>query len=148
MLLKSSWHCCCLGRVLLELLQSGAMLAAVPKREDLGTQRAEKMTQSAGRYRACVRVGQVEGMSCSPGQMSAARWMMAAEDAQRRRSEGSALPLQAAEIARNQRRLSLRTPFTAPASADAAHVDGVAPFCLAMATFGAQHPDMQWRFMF
>ncbi len=62
----------------------------------------------------------------SPGEggMSAARWMMAAEEAQRRRSESSAAVNDAVTLARNSRHLSLRLPFTSPLSQNCLHIAG------------------------
>lgn len=56
--------------------------------------------------------------------MSAARWMLAAEEAQRRRSESSAMTNDAVSLVRNSRHLSLRMPFTSPLSQDRLHVEG------------------------
>ncbi len=56
--------------------------------------------------------------------MSAARWILAAEDPQRRRSESNAITSDTVALTRNCRHLSLRMPFAAPLSDDRMHVVG------------------------
>ncbi|BDA48630.1 probable histidine kinase 3 [Coccomyxa sp. Obi] len=85
---------------------------------------ASAQRSSSDSQQAVNGVQQLVGSPGEGGAMSAARWMLAAEDAQRRRSESSAVTSDTVALARNCRHLSLRLPFSAPLSDNRTHVSG------------------------